>query len=141
MRLPISPDLTDAVRRQLATFLSHPPEKLAWHVPTAERAGALPLYIGWLTTIGLRPDGSLVEWNTDDPDMNLRDPDETWGTVALVEGVRKYPELRPLLPVRPDTASECNQCGGTGWLVPVSDPEGFICEPCRGLGWTLHRDA
>jgi hypothetical protein len=138
MRLQMSPSLTEIVRSHLSAFLANPPDNLEWQCVTAQQVGALPLYMGWTATIGLRPDGSIVEWNTDEPDLALRAPDDKWAMIALTEGVRTYPDLAPLLPRRPSDAQSCGQCGGTG-RVPVI-PGGLPCDRCSGLGWT-HRDA
>jgi|GraSoi013_1_40cm_1032412.scaffolds.fasta_scaffold254418_1 hypothetical protein len=76
--------------------------------------------------IFIRPDGSMIsETGSSHPDPI----DAKWRTVALVASMREHPELRELLPQRPDTAVQCGPCIGTGRLL------GVICGTCFGLGW------
>jgi hypothetical protein len=55
-----------------------------------------------------------------------------WRIVSFVRAARKFPELRSLLPVRPEDAVTCPKCGGTGFRF-----EKFGCGECRETGWVL----
>ena len=69
---------------------------------------ALPLYVGWTQTIGIRADGEVVCWSTEGDYAGTRpEEDRSWLLTALVAGADRYPELRPLLPVRGPDAIDC----------------------------------
>jgi hypothetical protein len=96
--------------------------------------GALPLYLGWVEAIGLRADGELVRWVTQDwrgvPELN----DATWVTLGLVSGAHQYPPLQRLLPTRPSSARICAACGGQAPVLLRA--RGVFCE-CGGTGWVV----
>jgi hypothetical protein len=52
---------------------------------------------------------------------------------------RDFPELLSLMPQRPDNASTCAQCAGSGFMtLPTVDGQGHEvpCSGCAGVGWT-----
>jgi hypothetical protein len=52
---------------------------------------------------------------------------------------RTFPELLSLLPERPDHASTCDHCSGSGFMtLPCVDGRGreIPCSSCSGVGWT-----
>jgi hypothetical protein len=124
---------------RVAAFSAETPERFRWHAPYVADFGALPLYVGWTETIGIRPDGQVVRWSTEDEYAGVRSVEEgKWMLSALVAGTERYPELRALLPERPRDAVDCQcrnhplfgpgkvlcgSCGGVGWLVPESQAE------------------
>jgi hypothetical protein len=93
--------------------------------------GALPLF-GTLGEVWLlRPDGTL--WRSDaDYGLALEPLPEDLHVIAIVQGVKRYPWLRELLPARPQKALVCPECGGDGQLGPQ---KAFFCRRCRALGW------
>ena len=96
--------------------------------------GALPLYIDIGGMIGIRPDGTLVEWSHDGEDRDVRPvEDRVWVLIALIAAARRYPEFQDVLPVRGTGAIDCDcrripscvsgliscaRCGGMGRLSP-----------------------
>jgi hypothetical protein len=121
------------IESRILQFLAQEGSLLEWLKPAVREHGFLPLYVGWVATLGIRPDGSFVKYDTE------TDPEELsplsagfWQRVALCEGVKKYPELLPLLPERPPTAITCDRCGGSGGIGDAS----FICH-CGGIGWIV----
>jgi hypothetical protein len=96
-------------------------------------ANALPIYRGWVATIGIRPDGEVVQYNHEDARWEPVEPN--WRLASLVVGSTVYPELRELLPVRPPGIPNCHECGGTGHPLP-GELAAIICGACHGLGWT-----
>jgi len=59
---------------------------------------------------------------------------------TLVCAVRRYPELAPLLPERPDDASPCPECLGQKTLnskFKLSSSAALFCGECQGLGWVV----
>ena len=96
----------------------------------AKSHGAIAL-LGTIGLIwGLRPDGSLWEFDSDSERPLARLPDE-YSIMALVAGTERYPWLAELLPVRPANAIDCPICAGVGRFGIQ------FCEPCRALGWTV----
>jgi len=93
--------------------------------------GFLPLYLGWVATLAMQPDGELVEWrHEDDPGRIHPLTDPYWQRMALCQDARRYPELAALLPGRPANASTCATCEGKGTVESMPK---IICQ-CGGLG-------
>lgn len=129
--IPVTAEITARIASRIAAFPIEAPEKLRWLSPYATRFAALPLYPGWTETIGIRPDGELVRWSTEGDFAGTRPvEDRSWVLTALVAGSDRYPELRPLLPVRGADAVDC-PCRAIPWCV--SGKVG--CAECGGLGW------
>jgi hypothetical protein len=96
---------------------------------------ALPIYQDMSGCIALRPDGSMVF--LDDQSRKVsEDIEPQWRLIALVNGSVKYPELKTLLPARPENAWNCQQCEGTGRFIFENQVyESAFCGTCSGLGW------
>ena len=100
----------------------------------AARYGGVAL----MGTIGatwlLRPDGTF--WTVDDDLGSPLTPlSDERRVSALAYGVKRYPWLAALLPVRPSDAADCNGCAA-GWIPYALASEGEIqCARCNGLGW------
>jgi hypothetical protein len=134
VRIALAPTLSAWIAARIAAYADEATE--AFHrceAPAVAEFAALPLIRHWYETFGLRADGEVVRWHTDGPDAYLGvRPVETrydWLS-ALVEGARRHPELRELLPVRPPSAVVC-QCVNH----PHFGPGKLICPECCGLGW------
>jgi hypothetical protein len=130
-KVPISKGVSARILARIASFASDSPQKLRWLVPYVKTFGALPLYHGWTETIGIRPDGEVIERSTEDEYEGHRPVEErTWILISLVTGARHYPELRSLLPVREPGAIDC-PCRSVRLLASGE----VICGDCCGLGW------
>jgi hypothetical protein len=97
---------------------------------------ALPIYADMGGCIALRTDGSFVflDWETEKTSEEF---DQQFKIVALVNGSEKYPELKVLLPARPEGANDCEDCNGIG--RPIIEGQVFkqaFCGKCWGLGWS-----
>jgi hypothetical protein len=102
--------------------------------PAVRRWNFLPLYCGWLSILGIRPDLSFVRWDIeDDPDVIKRLPEAFLQRLALCQGAKKYPELRALIPARPPDAVTCEDCKGLGDMPGLPT---FVCS-CGGCGWLV----
>jgi len=127
--------LRDQIDRRIEEFLADEDPRFAWVRTAIRKFEFLPLYLGWVAVLGLRPDGSLVSWdNEDDPEVLKPLSDSYWGRMAICQGAKKYPELVSLLPRRPAEARDCESCKGTGQLEGL--PQTIICG-CGGLGWII----
>jgi hypothetical protein len=121
------------IAARIAGYSEEAPERVRWESPFVAEFAALPLYLGWTETIGLRPDGEMVSWSTEGDYSGTRPvEDRLWVLSALVAGVERYSELRALLPERPAAAIDC-QCR----KHPLLASGRVLCGECGGIGWLL----
>jgi hypothetical protein len=107
-RIPLSAEVSRLIADRVVRFQVDAPDRVNWLVGYVAEFGALPLYAGWIETIGIRPDGQFIRWSTEGEyagALPLEDTD--WVVTALVAGVELYPELRSLLPQRGPEAVDC----------------------------------
>jgi hypothetical protein len=133
-RMMLDPTQASFVRERIRLFDREAPETWQWQSTYVRTHDALPLYLGWTETLGIRPDGSLVRWSTEqeyDGWKSIDRPGEC--ALALVRAAEQYPTLSNLVPPRPSDAEDCRSCAGFGCFP--QQPE-LICE-CAGLGWNL----
>jgi hypothetical protein len=129
-----TPDLRTLIRSLVERWLASPDRT---DLTGAVRvSGALPVYSDMGGTLLLRPDGEILfldnESEDDEPQIET---DFGWRTTAVVVGVEKYPELRPLLPIRPPGTEDCEACAGHGRVRVAETDHRFLCGRCHGLGW------
>lgn len=55
--------------------------------------------------------------------------EDEWRCIALRSAAKWYPELKELIPKRPDDALKCEDCDGVGTFR-----ETIWCSTCYGLG-------
>lgn len=124
----MSHDAETQIRRRLAEYLSNPAAEFQ---DLARRYDALPVYSDVGGTIFLTPSSKVLCLPTDSVDLQEEHSPE-WRLVALVHAAEKFPELQPLLPVRPDNTPACAACSGCGSVAG-----GLRCGACLGLGWSV----
>jgi hypothetical protein len=126
--------MLEAIENRIAEALAADDPTVEWLKPAVRTHRFLPLYLGWSSTLGLRPDGSFVRWDHEASPTELRPlRDGLWRRLAIFQGIKRYPELEALLPARPDEAVPCGACGGSGELA--GSPQ-LVCE-CGGAGWQI----
>lgn len=126
--------MREAIERRIQEFLTNSDAKLEWVKPAVRKHQFLPLYLGWVAAIGLRPDGSFVRWDHEDHrDVVKLLSDPYWERMAVCQGAKQYPELASLIPKRSPEARDCDSCKGTGHIEGMPQ---LICS-CGGLGWIL----
>lgn len=131
-RVPVTVETSEYIARCVGAFCDEAPEQLRWQAHYVAEFRALPLYIGWTETIGLRPDGEIVRWSTEGEYTGVRPvEDPVWVRAGLVEGSKRYPGLRSLIPARRPDARTCPVCAGAGY--PPGLPH--IGCSCGGVGW------
>jgi hypothetical protein len=128
----LGPEEQEFIRERIARFAEEAPPNLRWQAEHVRLNQALPLYVGWTETAGIRADGSLVRWVTEDVTNTQELADATWVNLALVQGATRYPRLRSLIPSRPSSAKTCDACDGAGRMT--GQPPNVIC-CCGGIGW------
>jgi hypothetical protein len=128
-QVEITFEMSEIIADRIAAF-----PRDAFVVP---ECGALPLYSDMGGVIGIRPDGTLVEWSHDGGGRDARPvEDRIWVLIALVAAARRYPEFQKLLPVRGPGAIDC-VCRRTPACV-----SGLIyCGRCGGMGWLAAGDS
>ena len=118
------------VFRRLETILKDPDAFPEWKVEVVRRTSGLPVYADPGGVIVLTLSGDFVGYGWDSAAVTPV-VEDIWIAVALSALGRQYPELRELLPERPDEACPCPDCSGSGWLMNGS----LFCGQCRGFGW------
>ena len=98
---------------------------------TARKFNALPLYEGWDGWLLLTVEGDVLV----ESEGRLSACTEPLRTFGVVMGVERYPELKPLLPIRPSASEDCPDCKGTGWFHVQEQRTHMRCGKCRALGW------
>jgi hypothetical protein len=101
-------------------------------VEAARRFNALPLYEGWNGWGLLTEGGDVLEGFEEGAIVRAVDP---LRTMYLVTGAEDYPELKVLLPGRPESSLDCYHCKGTGWFDQDGAKVHVRCGMCRALGW------
>jgi len=130
--VPVTAETSDYISRCVRAFCDEAPDKLHWQTQYVAEFSALPLYIGWTETIGIRADGEIVRWSTEGEYIGVRPvEDPIWVRAGLVEGSKRYPGLQALIPARPPDARTCPVCSGAGY--PPGWPH--IGCSCGGVGW------
>jgi hypothetical protein len=130
-----APDLWSVIDHLIQQWLTSPSHLEL--VEVVRISGALPVYMGIGGALLLRPDGEILCFPWDSLGELAPESDPGWRITAVVVGAEKYPELRPLLPVRPCGTADCEWCTGNGRIrIGTSDGHrGPICGRCHGLGW------
>ena len=135
-RVFVPPELSEWIAARIAAFPSEAPEPIRWEAPFVAETAALPLYLGWLETVGIRADGEFVRWSTEGEYPGVQTVEDRYQWLSsLVDGCRRYPELRPLLPIRPAQALDCRCLGN-----PLFAEGQVSCPECCGLGWVQADD-
>jgi hypothetical protein len=133
VRVEVSPELSAFIVARVAGYASESPEQRRWASSLVADFEALPIYLGWTDTIGIRPDGEIVRWSTETEYQGVQPVhDSRLLLCALVAGAEKYPELRALLPSRPPGAVDC-----TCHSKPMFAQGKIRCGSCGGVGWLL----
>jgi hypothetical protein len=135
-RVAMSPELSAWIAARIAAFPSEAAEQLQWEESYVAEAAALPLYLGWTETIGLRADGEIVRWSTEGEYPGVQPVEDRYLWLsALVVGCQRYPQLRVLLPSRPAGAVDCRHLSH-----PLFAEGKVLCPECCGLGWIYPTD-
>jgi len=68
-----------AIEKRIDEFLAADDPQVEWVKPAVRKHGFLPLYLGWVAALGIRPDGSFVRWDhEDDPETVKTLADAYW---------------------------------------------------------------
>lgn len=140
--MKISPELSEKIETLLQKYVSNPEpvwadaEKTINLREIAAKLKVLPLYLDWSGAFGIRPNGDFFSFIYNKPYGIKKDYNQREINGVLFQGLKNYPELKELMPVRTSESIECNSCQGTG-IAPLAEQlsiSNLICY-CGGLGW------
>jgi hypothetical protein len=142
MVLTITPAVTEKISGRLRLYLSGVVQKWPGWDPEARSLQALPILPDLFTAYFLRPDGELfvVDFSEDEPKPRIEKDIHRKVTVINV-ATEWFPELKDLLPCRPDDAQDCPDCNGAGKFSfndYYGQPASLPCPKCMSLGWIQH---
>ncbi|MEP6902061.1 MAG: hypothetical protein ABJA66_09940 [Actinomycetota bacterium] len=104
----------------------------------AAELNVLPLYLDWSGAFGIRLNGEFFSFSYEKPYKIKTDYNQREINGILFQSLKKYPDLRELMPLRTINSIECSSCNGTG-IEPMNEKLGFAEERivcyCGGLGW------
>lgn len=95
----------------------------------------LPLFLDMSVCFGLRSNGEIVSFHFDSEFEPHIEEDLRNVNIALHQGSKLYPELKTLVPSKPQDAKICHFCNGTGFESGELHPEVPLVCYCGGLGW------
>src|SRR5437867_2939863 len=128
--MSIDSRITEQIKFRLKEFISNPENLKYYYNKVATEFGVLPLYVDWEECRAIRPNGEIVSYfhdNSFSPNAEVGklriETDLRWKNIALVQGSKKYPELKDLIPEKPFNAKECPYCKGTGLEELASNPD------------------
>lgn len=131
MRLAVSSELAAFIAARIARYSAEAPDRMQEESPFVAQFAALPLYVGWTETIGIRADGEVLSWSTEGEYCGVRQVEDRLLVLStLVAAVERHAELRALLPERPADAIDC-QCR----KHPLLASSKVLCSECGGIGW------
>ena len=91
----------------------------------------------------LRSDGVVAKWDLDSTELGVTymvELDPGWRVGALAIGSERIPELKEVLPARPEGARHCETCSGQGFTDLPNVPRFLLCQSCWGLGWSVREE-
>ena len=142
--MKISQELSEKIEAVLQEYVSTPKPKWIDSDKTidlrkiASELNVLPLVLDWSGAFGIRPNGEFFSFSYEKPYEIRTNYNQREINGILFQGVKNYPDLQELMPVRTADSIECSACGGTG-IDPMNEKLGFkeeriVCY-CGGLGW------
>jgi hypothetical protein len=133
----MNPDLSDTIRRLIRELISEHQDQpdMKELQRTAAKYELLPLGFNW-DPCCITPTGDVVVFSWDNHEDYRIETDQRVINGILYQGIKKYPELNELMPVRTENDPECYSCHGTGILpfAAANDESNIVCF-CGGLGW------
>ena len=124
-------DLSESIRSLIARYKERADDQRLLHL--AEAHDGLPVYSDMGGDLLLLPDGNVIVFGNDDKEGEP--VSDSWATIAYLSAAKRFPELKSMVPKRPDNAEDCQACMGDGQVV-VGSLE-ILCGKCSGLGWIV----
>lgn len=138
VRQVINPETAKEIRELIKAFVEQRQDspEMTELQRTASKHELLPLVFAW-DPICIDPSGEIISFAWDDHDSRNTETDPRIVNGILFQGIKRYPELGELMPIRTDNDIECSYCAGTG-LDPIAmeiNQVENIVRYCGGLGW------
>jgi hypothetical protein len=126
------------IDRWIDQFLADDDERFGWLKERVHTRRFLPLYVGWIATLGITAGQEIVRIESEG-DVAEPEPvaDAFSRRLAICQGAKKYPSLITLLAERPASAVDCASCSGRG---EIDGAPRLVCE-CGGAGWLIPGEA
>ena len=133
-----SPKVSEKICELIQKFLNHPQDLI--HTKelqyTVAKYNLLPLVFNWHPCC-INPEGEIFLLDWDNLNDQKVETNKRIVNAILFQGIKKYPELKELMPIRSENDIDCPSCKGTG-ILPLAKElnlvENIICW-CGGLGW------
>ncbi len=135
----IKPEVSKKIRELIREFVNHSQDSI--HTKElqeiAAKSNLLPLVFNWHPCC-INPNGEILLLDWDNLNDKKTETDKRIINGILFQGIKKYPELNELMPIRSENDIDCASCNGTG-ILPLAKElnlvDSLICW-CGGLGWT-----
>ncbi len=139
MDSPVPINTSKEISERLQRYLEGEQNRWSGFEAEARSLGALPIHISLFTSYFIRPDGELFSFDLGEKDSEPNIVKDMATRLIVIHAATEWlPELKALLPQRPDNACDCLGCGGRGEL-PFVDYYGrqvpVPCPKCMSLGW------
>lgn len=108
----------------------------------AAEANVLPLFVDMGGVFCINAAGDIISFSWDNMELPKVETDPRIRNIVLFQGSKKYPDLKGLIPEKPDEAITCPHCRGTGIesFSAMHNIDGVVCY-CGGLGWIPNGNA
>lgn len=139
MALTITPAAAEKIRERLQLHLRGEVQKSTGFDSEARSLQALPILWDLFTVYFLRPDGEVFALDLFEAEAKPEIEKDVSVKITVINVATEwFPELKDLLPCRPDDAQDCPDCNGTGRLT-INNYNGqsvpIACPRCMTLGW------
>src|SRR5262245_24398641 len=142
MILRITPTVTEKIRERLRLYLSGEVQKWTGFDTEARCLDALPILWDLFTIFFLRSDGELFAINFLEAEPKPEIEKDIHSIITVINvATEMFPELKDLLPRRPNDAQDCPDCNGTGRMRIIDyygKPASLACPKGMTLGWVRH---
>ena len=119
--------LDDEIRRMSAE-VANSSQSEDWR-KAARSTGGIPVYADIGGILIVASPSRVLRFDLD-TERTEEVTDPRWRSVAFARAARQFPSLSTLMPQAPQSARQCDACGGAG-----SFRAGVPCGTCSGLGW------
>ena len=140
--MKITPESSNKISELIQKFANHPQDLT--HTKnlqeTVAKLDALPMAFNF-DCYAIKPSGKIIVFEVDNSNSFEVETNPRIINTVLFQGIKKFSELKELMPVRSADDIDCSACNGTG-VNPIAEKlktENIICW-CGGLGW-IPKDA
>lgn len=141
--MEINAKLLTKINELIQQFVNHPRD--AMHTKSLQKSvfefNSLLMAFNF-DCYALKPSGKIIVFELDNSNSFEVVTNPRIINTVLFQGIKKYPELKALMPIRSAKDIDCSSCSGTG-IEPLAKKlnltENIICW-CGGLGW-IPKDA